>query len=394
MLRTISSGHSVATDTKPYPSDNNITDQIRDDIAGFSLKLREYEAYLEDYRSVQHILDNIDVMGGVNYKRMTWRVCQTAEEFEAVANDLLTSRPLWHQFIIDVVQHHTKQRDDSIRWRAVVHNEEVVENGVTVVKERCVAALVHSKPNLPYLACCEIQAADFAGQSYSAELRDCGEELPGVLGMEIYAATFLCSGWMSSCRTNPIFRDRTIEVEPKGVFEIREMSQEYEGKYRASAYSPFGGHRRSATAEDIPLVAQWLEEYHDETFPPHRPRANFTQKAKSLCLSGNGQLWIGEDGTPRGLAAYNRTIAGFRSIGPVYTPKDSRGKGVASYLVGDMTRAQLAERDCRGLTLLTNLLNPTSNGVYQRIGYVQIGTMLRLTIVTPATVEEEETAAR
>ena len=62
-----------------------------------------------------------------------------------------------------------------------------------------------------------------------------------------------------------------------------------------------------------------------------------------------------------------RTPNGIR-VGPVYTPPDLRGRGYASALTADLTRRLLAggRRFC---FLYTDLANPTSNSIYQRIGY-------------------------
>ena len=62
-----------------------------------------------------------------------------------------------------------------------------------------------------------------------------------------------------------------------------------------------------------------------------------------------------------------RTPNGTR-IGPVYTPPSERGHGYASALVAAASQAQLDE----GLAfcfLFTDLANPTSNHIYQAIGY-------------------------
>ncbi len=61
--------------------------------------------------------------------------------------------------------------------------------------------------------------------------------------------------------------------------------------------------------------------------------------------------------TPRGIR-----------IGPVYTPPDRRGRGYASNLVAEVSRRQLAAG--RSFCFLfTDLANPTSNHIYQTIGY-------------------------
>jgi len=55
-------------------------------------------------------------------------------------------------------------------------------------------------------------------------------------------------------------------------------------------------------------------------------------------------------------------------IGPVYTPPELRGRGYASALVAG-TSQQLLDGGKRFCFLFTDLANPTSNGVYQRLGY-------------------------
>jgi predicted GNAT family acetyltransferase len=61
------------------------------------------------------------------------------------------------------------------------------------------------------------------------------------------------------------------------------------------------------------------------------------------------------------------TPSGIR-IGPVYTPPELRGRGYASALVAELTRRLIAggRQFC---FLFTDLANPTSNSIYQRVGY-------------------------
>jgi hypothetical protein len=55
----------------------------------------------------------------------------------------------------------------------------------------------------------------------------------------------------------------------------------------------------------------------------------------------------------------------------VYTPKELRGRGYATSVVAAASRAILAEGR-RFCCLITDLANPTSNGIYARIGYVPV----------------------
>jgi ribosomal protein S18 acetylase RimI-like enzyme len=58
----------------------------------------------------------------------------------------------------------------------------------------------------------------------------------------------------------------------------------------------------------------------------------------------------------------------FDSLPGVYTPPELRGRGYASALVAELTASLLAggRKYC---FLFTNLANPTSNSIYQQVGY-------------------------
>ena len=52
----------------------------------------------------------------------------------------------------------------------------------------------------------------------------------------------------------------------------------------------------------------------------------------------------------------------------MYTPPEARGRGYASALVAELTAALLASGRSF-CCLFTDLANPTSNRIYERIGY-------------------------
>ena len=80
-------------------------------------------------------------------------------------------------------------------------------------------------------------------------------------------------------------------------------------------------------------------------------------------------LW--EDDGPVSLAGYGgETPHGIR-VGPVYTPPEHRGRGYATALVAALSAARLAEGR-RFCFLHTDLANPTSNAIYERIGYERV----------------------
>jgi predicted GNAT family acetyltransferase len=55
-------------------------------------------------------------------------------------------------------------------------------------------------------------------------------------------------------------------------------------------------------------------------------------------------------------------------IAPVYTPPEQRGKGYGGAVTVAMSQAA-REAGAREVVLFTDLANPTSNALYQRLGY-------------------------
>jgi predicted GNAT family acetyltransferase len=65
-------------------------------------------------------------------------------------------------------------------------------------------------------------------------------------------------------------------------------------------------------------------------------------------------------------------------VGPVYTPPEHRGRGYASAAVAEVSRQILAagDRAC----LFTDQANPTSNRIYESLGYRPVGDMVNLLV--------------
>jgi predicted GNAT family acetyltransferase len=79
-------------------------------------------------------------------------------------------------------------------------------------------------------------------------------------------------------------------------------------------------------------------------------------------------LWETPDATAVAMAGVTPLIAGQVRVAPVYTPAHLRGRGYAGAVTAEVSRAALAS-GAHEVLLFTDLANPTSNGLYQRIGY-------------------------
>jgi GNAT superfamily N-acetyltransferase len=137
------------------------------------------------------------------------------------------------------------------------------------------------------------------------------------------------------------------------------------------------GTARLATAADVDFLAEWYAASTREIFgrlPPGFDAVKLVQRGivRSRCW-----LWLDDDGEPRSMAVRHPAVSGAARIGPVYTPPSCRGSGYGSAVTAAASRDILDEGSVP--CLYTDLANPTSNRIYQAIGFVPVldRTMLR-----------------
>ncbi|MFE2600347.1 GNAT family N-acetyltransferase [Streptomyces sp. NPDC059396] len=82
-------------------------------------------------------------------------------------------------------------------------------------------------------------------------------------------------------------------------------------------------------------------------------------------------FWETSEGTPVSMAAATSIVGGMVRVDPVYTPAHLRGRGYAGAVTAEASRAALAA-GATDVVLFTDPDNPTSNALYQRIGYVHV----------------------
>lgn len=131
------------------------------------------------------------------------------------------------------------------------------------------------------------------------------------------------------------------------------------------------GALRIATADDVPMLARWQHAFSVETgleMSPERSR----MWAQRLFTSTIRRMWFWEaGGKPVCMAGSTGPTPNGIRIGPVYTPPECRGRGYASACTAAVSQLMLDE----GRTfcfLYTDLDNPTSNKIYQDIGYAPV----------------------
>jgi hypothetical protein len=132
---------------------------------------------------------------------------------------------------------------------------------------------------------------------------------------------------------------------------------------------PSGRIRRAAPADRDLLVGWMLDFTREAGLQGGDGHASESVDAK---LGNGDDLVIWEDrGEVVSMSGSSFAPPGCARVGPVYTPPTRRGRGYATALVAELSRRLLAagRSPC---FLYTDLANPTSNGIYRRIGYRHI----------------------
>jgi len=140
--------------------------------------------------------------------------------------------------------------------------------------------------------------------------------------------------------------------------------------YRSGPVSPprsVRGQSRAAGRGDRALLMQWLTQFHAEAVPDS-PADDVAELVERRLAHYETWLWCVED-TPVSLAGCSRPAAGLARVGPVYTPSEHRRRGYGAAVTAHATQVAL-DGGAAQVVLYTDLANPTSNAIYQSIGYI------------------------
>ncbi len=131
--------------------------------------------------------------------------------------------------------------------------------------------------------------------------------------------------------------------------------------------SPVGvpGQMRTATNADRPLLREWFAGFFHDADPGGGDPDKSVERFLTTASRG---LYLWEDGEPASMAGHIAASPNGDRIGAVYTPPEKRRRGYAGAGVAALSQ-MLLDRGRRFCFLYTDLANPTSNHIYQEIGY-------------------------
>jgi uncharacterized protein len=269
-----------------------------------------------------------------------------AAAFLAIARPLLDRDEARNQLPLSIAgasERHPAAYDEARFWAAV-------DRG---------APLAAALRTPPYGAVLADPASDAALSSVLTAVAADDPDVPGVVGNVPYIE--------GAARTLAAATGRRAErLLSQGVFALRQV--------REVPRAP--GAARIAGERDRDMLRRWLIEFTTEALPEHARERELGRIERTIDVrleARDAGFWLWEDGgTPVSMSGFGGpTPSGIR-IGPVYTPPERRRRGYATTLVADQSRWAL-DHGHRACFLFTDLANPTSNRIYEEIGYVRVG---------------------
>lgn len=191
------------------------------------------------------------------------------------------------------------------------------------------------------------------------ELLDSAYHVPGVLGPAPWADA-MRESWAGATgrSTRPGIRQRLFRLE-----RVELSNRRADGRLAA------------ATEADMELLTEWIGAFQAEALPNEPADAESTRLiAERIVSDGDLFLWRTEtEGQDRivSMAARSRPLEKGISVNLVFTPVEYRGRGYATACVASLSQ-KLLDDGWSFCTLFTDLSNPVSNHIYERIGYKPI----------------------
>jgi hypothetical protein len=265
---------------------------------------------------------------------MGWHSTDSVETFHLTAGDFLRSRPVEHTVPLTLV--------DTLRKRGLgAYGPGAPIFGWWQDDSGAVGGAFLQTPPRPLMVTSGPAMAELA-----ALLAD--RPLPGVNALAADATAF-ATAWQ---------RHTDARLGPGRQFRL----------FRLDALTPPSpypaGKPRVAGPEDRELLVALLAAFHAEIGEDGHAVPGLVDDRISY---GGMTLWE-VDGEPVSVAGVTRMEAGMVRVSAVFTPINRRGRGYAGAVTTTVSQAAL-DAGADHVVLNTDLANPTSNALYQRLGY-------------------------
>jgi uncharacterized protein len=178
-------------------------------------------------------------------------------------------------------------------------------------------------------------------------------ELPGAVGLKDEVTAFT-KYWQVLSGQTPHLRRAERSYRLDKVIPIHGVSGQY----------------CPATTGDFETMVRWSMAFAAEaldSIPREDAETGVRRRLESDPKVRGMRFWVDER-KPVSMAGYGELTPNGIRIGPVYTPPVYRKRGYASALTAALSQEML-DQGRKFVSLFTDLSNPTSNHIYQTIGY-------------------------
>jgi predicted GNAT family acetyltransferase len=263
-------------------------------------------------------------------------------EARAWFGDLIRHQPLALSIIGSVTEGviANPTRYENPRWWAAREDDTVV------------AAYMHTPPHPLHIGLSTVEQAQGLAGLLAAE----AYPLPDVGGLREPSEAF-AAAW------NRLTGAHATTAMELGVFELParpRMPFEVQGRYRL------------AGTDDLDLVDAWAHAFHAEALG--EGHGQVAALAPHVADDRVG-IWV-VGGEPVSMAYASLANGGVTRISGVWTPRALRGHGYASAVVAALSNHRMDHGE--RCMLYTDLANPTSNAIYQALGYRRVGDSLTI----------------
>ena len=179
-------------------------------------------------------------------------------------------------------------------------------------------------------------------------------EVTGTVGKPAVADSF-------AALAMPRFKFENYFTMNQGIFEFLEVDPELLER----------GTIRPVTMDELELLTDWMIAFRIESLNLE-PLRSETGKKLQVEIENGSYFFYEEDGKVLSTVAMARPMVNGISVNMVYTPPEYRKKGYATSCVALLTQ-KLLNDGWKFTALITDLDNPTSNSIYQKIGYKKVG---------------------
>ncbi|PNE43487.1 GNAT family N-acetyltransferase [Streptomyces noursei] len=285
-----------------------------------------------------------------------WRLTEDLDHFFTRAGSFLHSQPALHTLPLTLTE--------TVRICGPhAYGPEAPVLGFLEQAGKARATLFRAPPHRLNLTPLTAEDAD----TLAAYLADLDHQLPGVYA-DHDTATVFSDAWHRHTGALPTLHERQCLYRLGTLTPPRQVPE---------------GHARVASERDREEVARLYQGFSESYGEP--PSRDPQQWADTRIAARGITLWEAPDGTPLAMVGVNPLVAGQIRLAIAYTPKHLRGRGYATAALAEVTRVALAAEP-KDVLLFTNLANPTTNALVQRLGYRPV-TTFALYDFSPAAVQ-------